>query len=487
MKGQIKRRAAELTKHQMTPATVVDVVKDRCAVRLSSNGAVLRGLSYIGGPLVVGQKVFVNFTSRPPIVQAMGLPKEVEVKRTQIKRRTVRSDLQGGQLGGVVGYATTGIIHYSGNFIKATYDPSHDGLVEALAAAIAGDTLVLPPADYVGDINIPDGVALMGAMREKSRIIGQTTCAGEAILQDLHLENEAPVGQTAKVLVAGGDNKTVTLIEVSIIANVPQSGVCYGVSVEGLQAQVQARDCYLSGTWNQSTLVYFTGLTGQSMGARYVYFDGNNPTNDASRLFTYACQFDPQAASYGTPEVGDRAAYEHTHTPDEVGLGDFGVFPEHTILHIGDRFLVESYLNSYETRHLLYEDLRFNLMEYFNTLYMQFGYSQVIFTVENDVEVVAGKLHIYNNSGSSRNIVKVHLAVDTAPAGAALIVDIHKNGTTIFTNQNNRPQIAAGSNTGQSTSIDIAAWNDGEYLTMDVDQVGSTTAGKDLVVTVVYQ
>ena len=34
----------------------------------------------------------------------------------------------------------------------------------------------------------------------------------------------------------------------------------------------------------------------------------------------------------------------------------------------------------------------------------------------------------------------------TPPAGAALVVDVNKNGTTIYTNQANRPSIAAGAN-----------------------------------------
>lgn len=107
------------------------------------------------------------------------------------------------------------------------------------------------------------------------------------------------------------------------------------------------------------------------------------------------------------------------------------------------------------------------------------------FAISGDLTVHTGKFRIYNLTGGALTISKVHIAADTAPTGQAVIVDINENGTTIFTTQANRPQIAAGSNTGQTTTIDDASWADGNYLTMDVDQIGSGTAGADLTVTVV--
>jgi hypothetical protein len=95
-------------------------------------------------------------------------------------------------------------------------------------------------------------------------------------------------------------------------------------------------------------------------------------------------------------------------------------------------------------------------------------------------------LRVYNPTGEAKKIVKVFIAVDTAPVGAAIIVDVHKNGTTIFTTQSNRPQISDGLNTGVTTSIDTPTWSDGEYLTLDIDQIGSSTPGSNLSVHVVY-
>jgi hypothetical protein len=83
-------------------------------------------------------------------------------------------------------------------------------------------------------------------------------------------------------------------------------------------------------------------------------------------------------------------------------------------------------------------------------------------------------------------ITKVRANVGTAPVGASVIVDVNKNGATIFTTQSNRPTIAAAAFTDDANAIDVPAVAAGEYLTVDIDQVGSTTPGNDLSVTVVY-
>lgn len=83
-------------------------------------------------------------------------------------------------------------------------------------------------------------------------------------------------------------------------------------------------------------------------------------------------------------------------------------------------------------------------------------------------------------------IVGTRLTAGTAPAGAAIIVDVNKNGTTIYTTQANRPTIAAGTQTGGPGSApDVTALSAGDYLSVDIDQVGSGTAGSDLTVSVI--
>lgn len=109
-----------------------------------------------------------------------------------------------------------------------------------------------------------------------------------------------------------------------------------------------------------------------------------------------------------------------------------------------------------------------------------------IFTVEDTLVVTLGKLRIYNLTGVTKVIQKVQLSVSNAPTGAAIIVDVNKDGTTLFTTQSNRPQIAAGDNTGITATVENNQWANGEYLTLDIDQVGSTSPGYNLAVLVEY-
>lgn len=80
-------------------------------------------------------------------------------------------------------------------------------------------------------------------------------------------------------------------------------------------------------------------------------------------------------------------------------------------------------------------------------------------------------------------VTKAFIVAKTGPSGSALICDINKGGTSIWnTNQSNRIQIASGSTSGTSTSFDTTTFSEGDQLTVDIDQVGSSTAGQDITV-----
>ena len=82
-------------------------------------------------------------------------------------------------------------------------------------------------------------------------------------------------------------------------------------------------------------------------------------------------------------------------------------------------------------------------------------------------------------------IVKVKLVVKTAPTGASIIIDVNKEETTIFTTQANRPAITVGNTQGDSGTPDVISLVEGDKLTVDVDQVGSSVAGADLTIEVI--
>jgi hypothetical protein len=73
-----------------------------------------------------------------------------------------------------------------------------------------------------------------------------------------------------------------------------------------------------------------------------------------------------------------------------------------------------------------------------------------------------------------------YLRVKTAPTTQAIIVDINKVGTGSVFNTN--PQISATATTGSSTDFGITTLADGDFLSIDIDQVGSGTVGADMSV-----
>lgn len=84
-------------------------------------------------------------------------------------------------------------------------------------------------------------------------------------------------------------------------------------------------------------------------------------------------------------------------------------------------------------------------------------------------------------------IIDIRLTVDIAPTGADLIIDINKNGTTLYTTQANRPIIAIDGTSIQAILPDIITLAIGDKLTLDIDQIGSTIAGENLSVIVICE
>lgn len=113
-------------------------------------------------------------------------------------------------------------------------------------------------------------------------------------------------------------------------------------------------------------------------------------------------------------------------------------------------------------------------------------YDSETFSYSGTLVTATGAHRLYNDDGATRTIQSVRASVGTQPTGASILVDVNLGGTTIFSTQGNRPTIAVSTNTDESGTPDTTAWTDGGYLTVDIDQIGSTIAGADLTVTVVY-
>lgn len=86
-------------------------------------------------------------------------------------------------------------------------------------------------------------------------------------------------------------------------------------------------------------------------------------------------------------------------------------------------------------------------------------------------------------------ILKVSAYVETAPTGAAILIDLNKNGTDSIFSGATRITIAAAGNADNKTTFHatnkILAADD--TLTVDLDQVGSTVAGADISLTIEVQ
>lgn len=86
----------------------------------------------------------------------------------------------------------------------------------------------------------------------------------------------------------------------------------------------------------------------------------------------------------------------------------------------------------------------------------------------------------------SMTLSSVRLNVNTAPTGAAIVVDMKESGTTVFST---KPQIDATAKTSVGGAVpgvvsDTSLADDAE-ITINLDQVGATIAGKGLKVTLI--
>lgn len=110
----------------------------------------------------------------------------------------------------------------------------------------------------------------------------------------------------------------------------------------------------------------------------------------------------------------------------------------------------------------------------------------LLFSHSGNLTVGTGVFRVSIHGGTFQ-IVSVDAMVNTAPTGASAIFDVNKNGTTIYGTQSNRPTIAASGTDATVGSHSVTTVTTGDYITVDVDQIGSTVAGANAVVSVRLQ
>lgn len=100
------------------------------------------------------------------------------------------------------------------------------------------------------------------------------------------------------------------------------------------------------------------------------------------------------------------------------------------------------------------------------------------FSLQGTAYVLTGKQRYYFESDGI--ITKIRLSAGTPPTGSGITARVNLNGTSLST-----VTVAAAGYT--STTTLSQAVSAGDYLTLDITAVGSTTAGGDLTVEISVQ
>lgn len=114
----------------------------------------------------------------------------------------------------------------------------------------------------------------------------------------------------------------------------------------------------------------------------------------------------------------------------------------------------------------------------------QFMYQVQVFTVPGTLAAGTGRARFY--VPGSITLDNVRASVGTAPTGADITIDVNKNGTTVFTTQANRPKIFAGQTLVSTSTPNVTEFVEGDYITVDIDSVGSLNPGSDLTVQIEF-
>lgn len=105
----------------------------------------------------------------------------------------------------------------------------------------------------------------------------------------------------------------------------------------------------------------------------------------------------------------------------------------------------------------------------------------------DDLSTSGAFMELYNDDpgGADWTIHGVRAVVAEAPTGSSAVFDVLVDGTTIFAGGTGRPTVAAGTRTGYTSGMSTTAWPNGSPCLVEVAQVGSTTPGKGLTLSII--
>jgi hypothetical protein len=114
------------------------------------------------------------------------------------------------------------------------------------------------------------------------------------------------------------------------------------------------------------------------------------------------------------------------------------------------------------------------------------GTAFVHMSIPGNLQPGVGQVPLRFNRAVNIASIYVDIPPDNEPVGDDAIFDVNLDGTTMFTNQANRPKVLDGQNEGAAVVPDITFVPAGGKVTVDVDQVGSVVAGANALVTIEY-
>lgn len=111
-----------------------------------------------------------------------------------------------------------------------------------------------------------------------------------------------------------------------------------------------------------------------------------------------------------------------------------------------------------------------------------------VITAQVDGAIATGAAQVTIAAPFAGKVADVSAAVGTAPTDADMVLDVNVGGTSVYAAAGDQPTIAATEQAGTAAPTAAAAvvdFAEGDLITIDVDQVGSTVAGSDLTVCIV--
>jgi hypothetical protein len=101
-----------------------------------------------------------------------------------------------------------------------------------------------------------------------------------------------------------------------------------------------------------------------------------------------------------------------------------------------------------------------------------------VYSLPGAVSVASGTANFYVYETCT--LININAYAGTAPAGSSLNITINKNGTSAKT-------ISIADGSSSSTNSDTTTFAQGDYITVDVTQVGSSTAGSDVKINFIFR